>query len=179
MAEINHRYLKDNEGETYFPVTHVDAVQGIDVGEINSEFDLKIAEQSARIDNNTISITNLNDMLENLIKDTGWVDIEIPEENKNNSLSGGFDSGVRKIDINNSISIRSIRLNVSKINGSSMVIAKIPTGFVDKNQSFPARGHGYRHPVTIEIKNDTVTAFVHPDDEALVNWVYQEFTWLG
>ena len=30
MAEINHRYLKDNDGDTFYPVTHIDAVQGID-----------------------------------------------------------------------------------------------------------------------------------------------------
>lgn len=30
MSEINHRYLKDNDGNRYFPVTHVDAVRGID-----------------------------------------------------------------------------------------------------------------------------------------------------
>lgn len=28
MAEINHRYLKDNEGEIYFPVVHKESVIG-------------------------------------------------------------------------------------------------------------------------------------------------------
>ncbi|HAR5756173.1 hypothetical protein HR081_09905 [Staphylococcus schleiferi subsp. coagulans] len=30
MSEINVRYLKDNEGDIYYPVTHVDAMQGLD-----------------------------------------------------------------------------------------------------------------------------------------------------
>lgn len=30
MAEINHRYLKDNDGDAFFPITHIDAVQGFD-----------------------------------------------------------------------------------------------------------------------------------------------------
>ncbi|MBT2823067.1 hypothetical protein [Staphylococcus coagulans] len=30
MSEINVRYLKDNEGDKYYPVTHVDAIQGLD-----------------------------------------------------------------------------------------------------------------------------------------------------
>lgn len=29
MSEINHRWLKDNHGDRYFPVTHSDAVLGI------------------------------------------------------------------------------------------------------------------------------------------------------
>ncbi|MDN6640813.1 MAG: hypothetical protein L0L10_08525 [Tetragenococcus sp.] len=30
MSEINHRYLKDNDGNRYFPVTHVDAIRGLE-----------------------------------------------------------------------------------------------------------------------------------------------------
>ncbi|MCF1614776.1 hypothetical protein LQF59_06835 [Tetragenococcus koreensis] len=30
MSEINHRYLKDNDGNRYFPVTHVEAVKGLE-----------------------------------------------------------------------------------------------------------------------------------------------------
>jgi hypothetical protein len=35
--------------------------------------------------------------------------------------------------------VRSIRLNVSNITGSSMQIAQLPTGFITDNQSFMAR----------------------------------------
>lgn len=30
MSEINHRWLKDNDGDRFFPVTHLDAVQGLE-----------------------------------------------------------------------------------------------------------------------------------------------------
>ena len=60
-----------------------------------------------------------------------------------------------------------------------MQIAQLPTGFITDNQSFMARGYGYRHPITIEcLKDGKVMAFVHSDDQSKTNWLYQEFTWL-
>lgn len=31
MTEINIRYLQDNDGDRYYPVTHVDAIAGTSV----------------------------------------------------------------------------------------------------------------------------------------------------
>ena len=28
--EVNHRYLKDKDGDTYFPIAHINAVEGMD-----------------------------------------------------------------------------------------------------------------------------------------------------
>ena len=75
--------------------------------------------------------------------------------------------------------IRSIRLNVSNITGSSMQIAQLPTGFVTDNQSFLARQNGNRSPVTVEcLKDGKVMAYIHPNDQSKNNWIYQEYTWL-
>lgn len=194
MAEINHRYLKDNDGDTYFPITHIDAVQGIDqsstdnaltdmndkivqMNTLITEANKKIAEQKKIID---FFDTAIGDM----VGDTGWVDISVPPDMKNKAQSTGFKCGIREVRVGNSLMphnfiVRSIRLNISNITGNSMQIAQLPKGFIANNQSFTARGNGYRHPITIECLNDgTVTAFVHPDDQAETNWLYQEFTWL-
>lgn len=194
MAEINHRYLKDNDGDTYFPITHIDAVQGIDqsrtdnaltdmsdkISQMNTlitEANKKIAEQKKLIDFFDASIGDM-------VGDTGWTDISIPPANKNNAVGTGFKSGIREVRAGNSLMphrfvVRSIRLNVSNITGDSMQIAQLPTGFITDNQSFMARQSGFRHPITIEcLKDGKVTAFVHPDDQSKTNWVYQEFTWL-
>ncbi|WP_436962724.1 hypothetical protein [Staphylococcus shinii] len=174
MAEINHRYLKDNEGEIYYPVTHIDALQGdISIVDINE----KIKEMNALID-------TINTKVSDMVGDTGWIDISIPPDNKNTAVATGFNSAIREVRAGNSLIgksfvVRSIRLNVGNITGSSMQIAQLPTGFVTDNQSFPARQNGYRNPITIEcLKDGKVIAFVHPDDQAKANWVYQEFTWL-
>ncbi|MDW3828472.1 hypothetical protein QI329_07980 [Staphylococcus saprophyticus] len=194
MAEVNHRYLKDNDGDTYFPITHIDAVQGIDqdstdnaltdmndkivqMNTLITEANKKIAEQKKIIDFFDAAIGDM-------VGDTGWVDIDIPTANKNNAVGTGFKSGIREVRAGNSLMphrfiVRSIRLNVSNITGDSMQIAQLPTGFVTNNQSFMARQSGFRHPITIEcLKDGKVMTFVHPDDQSKKNWVYQEFTWL-
>ncbi|PTE46841.1 hypothetical protein BUY75_02555 [Staphylococcus epidermidis] len=201
MAEINHRYLKDRDGETYFPITHVDAVQGIDqestdnaltdindkINQMNTlltEANKTIEEQSKTIAEQKKLLDIFDVALGDMVGDTGWVDISIPTNMKNNAVGTGFNSGIREVRVGNSLIphyfvVRSIRLNVSNITGNNMQIAQLPTGFVTDNQSFMARGNGYRHPITIEcLKDGKVMAFVHPDDQSKTNWVYQEFTWL-
>lgn len=201
MAEINHRYLKDNDGDTFYPITHIDAVQGLDqegtdnaltdidvkINQMNTLIDnanKTIAEQKKVIEENDKAIKTFDLAMKDTVGDTGWVDISIPTANKNNAVSTGFKSGVREVRVGNSLMpqrflVRSIRLNVSNVTGSSMQIAQVPAGFVTDNQSFMARQNGSRHPVTIEcLKDGKVMAYIHPDDQSKTNWLYQEFTWL-
>ena len=201
MVEINHRYLKDNDGDTFYPVTHIDAVQGIDqestdnaltdmndkINQMNSMIDnanKTIAEQKKIIDRNKEIIDYFDVAIGDMVGDTGWVDISVPPTMKNSAQTNGFKCGIREVRVGNTLIphyfvVRSIRLNISNITGSNMQIAQLPTGFITDNQSFMARGNGYRHPITIEcLKDGKVMAFVHPDDQSKTNWVYQEFTWL-
>ena len=201
MAEINHRYLKDNDGDTFYPVTHIDAVQGIDqestdnaltdmndkINQMNSMIDSAnktIAEQKKVIDRNKEIIDYFDVAIGDMVGDTGWVDISVPPTMKNSAQTNGFKCGIREVRVGNTLIphyfvVRSIRLNISNITGSNMQIAQLPTGFITDNQSFMARGNGYRHPITIEcLKDGKVMAFVHPDDQSKTNWLYQEFTWL-
>ena len=201
MAEINHRYLKDNDGDTFYPVTHIDAVQGIDqestdnaltdmndkINQMNSMIDnanKTIAEQKKIIDRNKEIIDYFDVAIGDMVGDTGWVDISVPPTMKNSAQTNGFKCGIREVRVGNTLIphyfvVRSIRLNISNITGSNMQIAQLPTGFITDNQSFMARGNGYRHPITIEcLKDGKVMAFVHPDDQSKTNWAYQEFTWL-
>ena len=201
MVEINHRYLKDNDGDTFYPVTHIDAVQGIDqestdnaltdmndkINQMNTMIDSAnktIAEQKKVIDRNKEIIDYFDVAIGDMVGDTGWVDISVPPTMKNSAQTNGFKCGIREVRVGNTLIphyfvVRSIRLNISNITGSNMQIAQLPTGFITDNQSFMARGYGYRHPVTIEcLKDGKVMAFVHPDDQSKTNWLYQEFTWL-
>ncbi|MGI2239362.1 hypothetical protein [Staphylococcus cohnii] len=201
MAEINHRYLKDRDGETYFPITHIDAVQGINqestdnaltdindkINQMNTlitEANKTIEEQKKIIEANKTAIDLFDVALGDMVGDTGWVDISIPKNNKNNAVGSGFNSGIREVRVGNNLIphyfvVRSIRLNVSNVTGSSMQIAQVPAGFVTDNQSFMARQNGSRSPVTVEcLKDGKVMAYIHPDDQDKTNWVYQQFTWL-
>lgn len=175
--EIPHRYLQDNDGGEYFPVTSGKAIEELDKAASIVAINEKIAEINDKM--------NLMDLaLGDMVGDTGWIDIDVPTDMKNSAVSSGFKSGIREVragstSLPNYFAFRSIRLNVSNITGESMQIAQLPTGFVTNNQSFIARGNGHRHPITIEcLSNGKVMAFVHPDDQSSTNWVYQEFTWL-
>lgn len=201
MAEINHRYLKDNDGDAFYPITHIDAVQGLDqestdnaltdindkINQMNallSEASKTIAKQSKTIEEQKNSLDILDISLGDMVGDTGWADISVPPTMKNFAQTNGFKCGIREVRTGNSLMphnfiVRSIRLNISNITGNSMQIAQLPKGFITNNQSFIARQNGYRHPITIECLNDgKVTAFVHPDDQSKTNWIYQQFTWL-
>ncbi|OEK70812.1 hypothetical protein [Staphylococcus equorum] len=175
--EIPHRYLKDNDGAEYFPVTSGEAIEELEKAASIVDINNKISEINDKM---KLMDVALGDM----VGDTGWIDIDVPPNMKNDANKAGFKCGIREVRAGNSLIphmfvVRSIRLNVSNITGSNMQIAQLPTGFVTNNQSFMARGQGYRHAVTIEcLSNGKVMAFVHPDDQKQTNWVYQEFTWL-
>ncbi|MEB5648989.1 hypothetical protein MXF31_04935 [Mammaliicoccus sciuri] len=53
MAEINIRYLQDTEGERYFPMTHVNAILGLE--EFDNGDDVENLQQIIRSLNTTIS----------------------------------------------------------------------------------------------------------------------------
>ena len=55
MAEINHRYLKDADGDRYFPMTHIDSIIGLEEMLEGNETDLselnnKIEELTGRVE---------------------------------------------------------------------------------------------------------------------------------
>lgn len=175
--EIPHRYLKDNDGAEYFPVTSGEAITELDKAASIIDINNKISEI-----NDKMKLMDL--VLGDMVGDTGWIDIDVPPDNKNKAITTGFKCGIREVRAGNSLTphkfiVRSIRLNISNINEKSIQVAQLPTGFITNNQSFMARQSGNRHPITIEcLSNGKVMAFTHPDDQASNNWVYQEFTWL-
>lgn len=69
MTEINHRYLLDKEGETYFPITHKDAIIGLE------DIDLTPNLNSVLNNKNIVmfgdSITELGDYPQSIANSTG------------------------------------------------------------------------------------------------------------
>ena len=59
MAEINIRYLRDLDGDRYFPMTHVDALVGLeqfddsedikDLGSLVNKLNIKVSAQESEI----------------------------------------------------------------------------------------------------------------------------------
>ena len=71
MAEINHRYLKDNDGDTFYPVTHIDAVQGIDQESTDNaltDMNDKINQMNSMIDNANKTIAEQKKIIDRKIR---------------------------------------------------------------------------------------------------------------
>lgn len=198
MAEINHRYLKDNDGDTFFPITHIDAVQGIDqestdnaltdmndkINQMNTlitEANGTIAKQQKIIEENDKSIKTFDLAMKDTVGDTGWVDYQVHPGNIKNYIRTGSPCAIREVRVGNSLMphnfiVRSIRINIGKIKHDT-IIAQLPQGFTKDTVSFVLRGNGSKTPIEISIEKDnSVKAFLYGNDNDL--WAYGEYTWL-
>lgn len=198
MAEINHRYLKDNDGDTFYPVTHIDAVQGIDqestdnaltdmndkINQMNSMIDnanKTIAEQKKIIDRNKEIIDYFDVAIGDMVGDTGWIDYQVHPNNTKNYISSGSPCAIREVRAGNTLiphyfTIRSIRINIGKINHNT-VVAQLPQGFTKDTVSFVLRSSGSKTPIEFSIEKDnSVKAYLYGNDSDL--WAYGEYTWL-
>lgn len=207
MAEINHRYLKDNDNEIFYPITHIDAVQGIDqestdnaltdmndkINQMNTlitEANKTIAEQKNIIDEqqksikgNKDNITFLNSVFKDVTGDTGWIKYSTDTKNLGIAITSGYDNTIREIRIGNSehktiVRIKSIRINLSGIK-DGVQVAQLPEGFMKDNQYFDLVGSAKKPPVSFKVKTDgTVVAYLKDYESAKESWVYGQFTWL-
>lgn len=192
MSEINHRYLKDNKGDMYFPITHVDAVQGLDVTGTNETLtDLNnlitqaqqtIEKQDTTIKDQQDKLKLLDTALGDMIGDTGWVDYQVGNATKNGGLSSGFKCAIREVRAGVSYApnfrVRTIRINMGNVPHNTQ-IAQLPTGFVDEVIRFvPGVSSGHTPP-TISIDPDGVMkAFFPNEDRDGKQWVYGQYTWI-
>lgn len=198
MAEINHRYLKDNDGDTFYPITHIDAVQGIDqestdnaLTDMNDKINQTntlitkanetIAEQKKIIEANKKAIDLFDLALGDMVGDTGWVDYQVHPNNTKNYISSGSPCAIREVRVGNTLiphyfTIRSIRINIGKINHNT-VVAQLPQGFTKDTVSFVLRSSGSKTPIEFSIEKDnSVKAYLYGNDSDL--WAYGEYTWL-
>lgn len=199
MSEINHRYLKDNQGDLYFPITHVDAVEGLDVEGTNSSLvdlnnlitqaqktieqqDKTITQQGKTIKDQQDKIKVLDTTLGDMIGDTGWVDYTVGNSTKNGGLSSGFKCSIREVRAGVSYApyfrVRTVRINIGDVPHNTQ-IAQLPKGFIDEVIRFvPGVSSGHTPP-TISIDPDGVMkAFFPSDDRDGKQWVYGQYTWL-
>ncbi|MBO3062712.1 hypothetical protein [Mammaliicoccus fleurettii] len=172
------KYPLDEYGEPYFAGSHIDAIEGMQEykDEINQKFD---SIQTGGSTNDT-ALKALEQKVNNLIGDTGWTDFQVaPTYKKNQGVVGGFNCGIREIRVG-TIVIKSIRLNLGKINNNEQ-IAQLPIGFITKTQTFISRSNSNDNGVQFSARDDgSVYGYVNKADQALSSdrWVYYEHTWL-
>ena len=172
------KYPLDENQEQYFAATHKEAVQGIDLDELENS----IAELQSDNNKTNSSINELMKFRDTVIGDTGWVDFQLLPGIKKNTKGGAssFNTGIREIRFGN-IRMKSIRLNAENI-PHNVQIAQMPVGFITVNQNFYGTTDGNSAPIRVSAdKAGGISIYLKGDDKNKPQkdvWIYQQFTWI-
>lgn len=198
MTDINHRYLKDNDNEMFFPITHINAVEGFDseatnqsftdindkITEINATLDkanATILEQQKIIDQQKVDIQTLNTGLFAMVDDSGWKDYPVANATKDGGFSG-FSCQIREVVVglnkDKFMRLRTLRVNLGKV-PHNVQVAQLPTGFIDKTIRFIASSSSGVPAPTVAIGTDgAMKVFFDSSYRDGAQNVYGQHTWL-
>lgn len=132
MPEINIRYVTDDKDNAYYPITHMDAVEGLDLLEFEDMSNIKeeISNVSNQSSNTSAQVTNLQNQLNTLIstvnglvQDSGWQNIEL----LNGAIPYASNSvpKARLVSVNG-VFFLSLKGAIKGITTTNIDIAKIP-----------------------------------------------------
>lgn len=198
MTDINHRYLKDNDNEMFFPITHINAVEGFDseatnqsftdindkITEINATLDkanATILEQQKIIDQQKVDIQTLNTGLFAMVDDSGWKDYPVANATKDGGFSG-FSCQIREVVVglnkDKFMRLRTLRVNLGKV-PHNVQVAQLPTGFIDKAIRFIASSSsGVPAPIVAIGTDGAMKVFFDSSYRDGAQNVYGQHTWL-
>lgn len=189
MAEINHRYLKDNDGDTFFPITHIDAIQGLENDSTITDINDKVAEVNETLTKANATISAMQKQLDsvgkdvvNLTGDTGWVDYAVANADKNNGIKYGFNCMIREVSVGFSgaknLRFRTIRVNIGNV-PHNVQVGQLPNGFIDETVRFiPSVSSGHVPPTVSVDTQGVMHVFFPLEDRDGKQWVYGQHTWL-
>lgn len=189
MAEINHRYLKDNDGDTFFPITHIDAVQGLENDSTITDINNKVVEINETLTKANATISAMQKQLDgvgkdvvNLTGDTGWVDYAVGNADKNGGIVNGFNCMIREVSVGfagaNTFRFRTIRVNIGNVPHNEQV-GQLPNGFIDETVRFiPSVSSGHIPPTVSVDTKGAMHVFFPSEDRDGKQWVYGQHTWL-
>ena len=132
MPEINIRYVTDDKDNAYYPITHIDAVEGFDLLEFEDMTNIRedldnVWDQSS---NTSEQVTNLQNQLNTLtstinglVQDSGWQNIEL----LNGAIPYASNSvpKARLVSVNG-VFFLSLKGAIKGITETNIDIAKIP-----------------------------------------------------
>ena len=189
MAEINHRYLKDNDGDTFFPITHIDAVQGLENDSTITDINNKVVEINETLTKANATISAMQKQLDgvgkdvvNLTGDTGWVDYAVGNADKNGGIKNGFNCMIREVSVGfagaKNFRFRTIRVNIGNV-PHNVQVGQLPNGFIDETVRFiPSVSSGHVPPTVSVDTQGAMHVFFPSEDRDGKQWVYGQHTWL-
>lgn len=150
--QIPNRYLRDNDGDVFLPMTSIENI-------VNLE---KLLKNST----NWIEFTPLD----------GKPNTEFKADGEN-----GFNCSYKEINILDVVKIKSVRINLSNIK-NSMTIANLPENFVSESQSWPIRTPNTHLPAIVSLRPDgkLTIVFNKQDSEKWIktDYIYGSHTWI-
>ena len=185
------KYPLDENGEPYFAGSHVNAIEGMesikeDIENVNIKADR--AERNIKIIDE--SNHNLEDAFKDFIGVTNWTSYanNVAPGVKTNTMytSDGFKCEIKEVRIGVEgltpiVRYKTITYNLRNFKLGEQV-AQLPSGFVNKDQAFPAFGHGNMGAYKIEVtKSGVMTIWAGLNDRNLDTdryWVYGQYTWI-
>ena len=185
------KYPLDEYGEPYFAGSHVNAIQGMesikeDIENVNIKADR--AERNIKIVDENYD--NLEDAFKDFIGVTNWTSYanNVAPGVKTNTMytDGGLKCELKEVRIGVEgltpiVIYKTITYNLRNFKLGEQV-AQLPSGFVNKDQTFPAFGHGNMGAYKIEVtKSGAMTIWAGLNDRNLDTdryWVYGQHTWI-
>lgn len=132
MTEVNIRYSTDEKDNIYYPITHMQAVEGFDLSEFEDMTNMKEDLENVwnESNNNSSQLSSLQNKLSSLettintmVKDTGWMNITL----LNNAVpySSTSTPQARMISFNG-VTFVSLRGTVKGLKSNNIDIGKLP-----------------------------------------------------
>lgn len=180
--EVNHRYLKDKNGDIYFPITSAGAIVGTINEDSLGDLQQQVADLKTTLGLMQTQINNVTKDVISLTGDTGWVDYTVGNADKNTGISNGFKCMIREVSVgfagSKNFRIRTIRVNIGNVPHNTQV-GQLPNGFIDETIRFiPSVSSGHTPPsVTIDPAG-VMKVFFPEEDRDGKQWVYGQYTWL-
>lgn len=85
MTEINIRYVTDDRDDKYYPITHMDAIEGFDISNFEDMDDIKedlenvwnqSNDTSGQLSSLQSKLSSIESSINNMIRDTGWMKVQ-------------------------------------------------------------------------------------------------------
>ena len=132
MAEVNIRYVTDERDNIYYPITHMDAIEGFDISNFEDMDDIKedlenvwnqSNDTSGQLSSLQSKISSLESSISNMIRDTGWMNVQFL--NNTTAYSSSETPQARLVSFNG-VNFISLRGSFKGLTSNNMDIGKIP-----------------------------------------------------
>lgn len=132
MTEINIRYVTDKKDNEYYPITHMDAIEGFDISQFEDMADMKEDLESIWDQSNDTSgqlsslqskVSSIESSISNMIRDTGWMNVQFL--NNTTAYSSSEVPEARLVSFNG-VDFISLKGAFKGLTSNKMDIGKIP-----------------------------------------------------